>query len=198
MICLLIYKFKNFLHKLGSEERGCNIMYFGSARKKRILAVIFFMIFSVALVGSVRAFGPQITDVTPKAFSVLWTADPGSTPGIILYESSSYSTQSNLEADGISVVGRCDQSRGGDDRTHRGIVFGNRYAPLCSRRLHHGQKGEKVGCGALANHHVAVACISAARFRFRRTAHRGSGHWIRQRPGRRYRHDVRRRPGARA
>ncbi|MGA1825422.1 MAG: hypothetical protein ACMUIP_12255 [bacterium] len=78
-------------------------MYYGSARKKRILTVIFFMIFVVALVGPARAFGPQITDVTPKAFSVLWTADFGSTPGIILYESSAYSTPLNLGAEGILV-----------------------------------------------------------------------------------------------
>ncbi|MGA1868063.1 MAG: hypothetical protein ACMUJM_05885 [bacterium] len=82
-------------------------MYFGCVRKKRIFLVIFFMICSVTLVGTAGAYGPKITDVTTKGFSVLWTASAGSTPGIIIYTSNAYSTSytsAQLASQGIEIA----------------------------------------------------------------------------------------------
>jgi hypothetical protein len=73
--------------------------------EKRLLITLF-VTFSLIFMTQIPAiaFGPQIVDVTTKAFSVVWTTGGTySSCGINLYTNNTYSTQKNLDPSQIII-----------------------------------------------------------------------------------------------
>ena len=56
---------------------------------KKNFILFWTFLFLLAAIKSSFAFGPAVVDVTSRSFSVIWTAEPWSKPGILFYETDS-------------------------------------------------------------------------------------------------------------